>query len=154
MSTAIDLHTLAMLTRHRAVAYLHAALDVQPRGGALKPKYFMFSHSIELGLKAFLMAHGHSVVECRKLGHDLTKAMQLAQSHNLGLSTLQETVVHSLSAQHDRTFSFRYFNPDGWSAPNFLNFERTCCRGLLNGQVRIFAINGLTLRAEHKALER
>jgi hypothetical protein len=142
-----DANVVAMLTRHRAVGYFHAALDIVPRNSALEPKYFMFSHAIELALKAYLMVNGHSVDFCRrKLNHDLKKAMKLAQSHELGLSEHHQAIIASLPEQHSRPFSFRYFNPDGWSAPSFLNVERCCRRLLLNAQGPIFRANGLTLQ--------
>lgn len=53
-----------------------------------------------------------------------------------------------------RAFSFRYFNPDGWSAPSFLNVERCCRWLLLNAQPQIFKANGLPLQADHRALNR
>ena len=115
----LDANVVAMLTRHRAVAYFHAALDIVPRNSALEPKYFTFSHSIELALKAYLMVNGHSINFCRKLKHDLKKVMQLAESHQLGLSEHNQAVIASLSEQHNRPFSFRYFNPDGWSGGEF-----------------------------------
>jgi hypothetical protein len=46
------------MTRHRAVACFHATLDIVPRNSALEPKCFMFSHAIELALKAYLMVNG------------------------------------------------------------------------------------------------
>ena len=143
-----DPNVVAMLTRHRAVGYFQAALDIVPRNSALEPKYFMFSHAIELALKAYLMVNGYSVDSCRKLNHDL------AQPHQLGLSEQHQAIIASLSEQHNRPFSFRYFNPDGWSAPSFINVERCCRRLLVNAQGPIFKANGLTLLAEHKALER
>ena len=141
----LDANVVAMLTRHRAVAYFQAALDIVPRNSALEPKYFTFSHSIELALKAYLMVNGHSINFCRKLKHDLKKAMQLAESHQLGLSEHNQAVIASLSEQHNRPFSFRYFNPDGWSAPNFLNVER-CCRSLL-----LIAQGPITARTRHRS---
>jgi hypothetical protein len=150
----LDANEVAMLTGHRAVAYFHAALDIDPPNSALEPKYFTFSHAIELALKAYLMVNGHSSISfCRKLNNDLKKAMQLAELHQLGLSQHHQTVIASLSEQHNRPFSFRYFNPDGWSAPSFLNVERCCRRLLLNTLGQIFKANGLTQLAEHRALE-
>ncbi len=97
---------VAMPTRHRAVAFYHAALDIVPLNSALEPKYFMFSHSIELALKSYLMVNGHSVEFCRKLNHDLKKAINLAQSHQLGLSEQHQATIVSLSEQHSRPFRF------------------------------------------------
>jgi hypothetical protein len=120
---------------------------------ALEPEYFMFSHAIKRALKAYLMVNGHPINFCRKLRHDLKEAMRLAESHQLCLSERHQAVIASLSEQHNRPFSFRYFNPDGWSAPSFLNVGRCSCRLLLNAQGPIFKANGLTLLGEHRALE-
>jgi len=80
--------------------------------------------------------------------------MQLAESHQLCLSEHPQAVIASLSEQHNRPFSSRYFDPVGWSAPSFLNVERCCRRLLLNAQGPIFKANSLTLLADHRALER
>jgi hypothetical protein len=149
-----DLDVVAMLTRHRAVSYLHAAMDISPKSNELEPKYFVFSQAIELALKAFLMAKGCSVDFCAKnIGHDLVKASDLAKEHGLVLSDVQNAVLSTLAVQHSRPFSFRYFNPEGWTAPSFVNVER-CCRHILTStQGAIFEACRIPMRPEHKTLE-
>jgi hypothetical protein len=51
------------------------------------PSYYLACHSIELALKAFLRGNGMSLEElkCRKIGHDLEKA--LAQAISSGLES-------------------------------------------------------------------
>jgi hypothetical protein len=154
-ATIHSLDVTAILTRHRAVAFLHAAIEIQPRSAALKPKYFVFSHSIELAFKAFLMANGHYVDFCtKKLSHDLMKASALAETHLLTLSDHRKAVLQSLALQHSRPYSFRYFDPQGWSAPSFLNVERICRRILKSTQGKIFEVCRIPLRPEHRALKR
>jgi hypothetical protein len=73
---------------------------------------------------------------------DLTAASASARLAGPISTALRTAPSSPLSEQHNRPFSFRYFNPDGWSAPSFLNVERCCRRLLLNAQGPIY-IRGL-----------
>jgi hypothetical protein len=150
----IPLIETAMLNRHRAVAYLQAATDVQPKNSALEPKYFLYSHAIELTLKAFLMVNGRTEKDCQRISHDLAQALRISEGIGLVISDVDRAIVASLSAQHHRSFSFRYFTSQGWSAPSFENCDK-CCRHLLRAaQVQIFIGNGIQLTAAHQSLDR
>jgi hypothetical protein len=143
---------VAIMTRHRALGYIHAADQIKPAQGTYEPKYFLFCHAIELTLKAYLLVNGHSEADCRKLSHDLAEALKLAKTHELVLSEKDEGIIVGLSREHNRPFSFRYFSKDGWAAASFENVS-ACCRTLILAvQGEIFAANGLPLRADHLAL--
>ena len=151
---AFEVRHVAMWTRHKAVGYLQAAEQITADQGTQEPKYFLYSHAIELALKAYLLVSGHSERECVKLGHDIAGALRAAQAHGLTLSELHSGIVESLSREHNRPFSFRYFNKLGWAAPGFERVSE-CCKAVI-GQVQgaIFAANELSLSPEHVALIR
>ncbi len=50
------------------------------RPGLTHPYYYLVGHSIELSLKAILLANGDSHAKLQKIGHDLTKAWVLARA--------------------------------------------------------------------------
>jgi len=69
--------------------YLHAgSLVAKDAGGRFShPAHYLFGHSIELALKAFLVARGVPYSELRKFsayGHDLQKLLQEARRRRLG----------------------------------------------------------------------
>jgi hypothetical protein len=151
---AFEPRHVAMWTRHKAVGYLQAADQITPDQGTQEPKYFLYCHAIELVLKAYLLAKGQTERECVKLGHDIGGALRTAKPHGLVLSDLHTGIVESLSREHNRPFSFRYFNKLGWAAPGFDRVSE-CCRALIaEAQVAIFAANGMALSREHVALIR
>lgn len=149
----------AVHTRHRAVGYMVAANQIEYSHTidyghvVIEPKYFLYSHSIELALKAYLMVNGHSAEECRfQFSHDLEKALDCAVTHGLSVSEKNRGIIASLSRQHNRPFSFKYFNEAGWSAPSFENISE-CCRWLISEiQGPVFAANRLILRDDNLAL--
>jgi hypothetical protein len=151
---AFEPRHVAMWTRHKAVGYFQAAEQIIADQGTQEPKYFLYSHAIELALKAFLLVNGHTERECVKFGHDIAGALRAAQAHGLELSEWHNGIVESLSREHNRPFSFRYFNKLGWAAPGFDRVSE-CCRTVI-GQVQgaIFAANELALSPEHLALIR
>ncbi len=52
-----------------------------------RQKYNALCQSIELALKAFLISHGHSVIEIKRIGHDLIKLLDIAYTeHSLLIS--------------------------------------------------------------------
>lgn len=50
------------------------------RRGLIHPYYYLAGHSIELSLKAILLANGTLHAKLQKIGHDLTKAWALARA--------------------------------------------------------------------------
>jgi hypothetical protein len=73
--------------------------------------YFLFAHSIELFLKAFLATKGVSKKDIRTLGHNLPKIMAKCVQHSMPhVAQLNEYVAHTFEMNKD--FDFRY--PSGY----------------------------------------
>lgn len=68
-----------------ASEYTEAAkhLNSQDRTSFLIPAYYLVTHGIELGFKAFLRAHGYSVENLKKLGHNLKRLVKTANKEGL-----------------------------------------------------------------------
>jgi hypothetical protein len=150
---AFEPRHVAMWTRHSAVGYMRAADQIVPAQGTQEPKYFLYCHAIELALKAYLLVNEHTERDCAKLSHDIAAALRLAKTHELAVSDWHTDIVASLSREHNRPFSFRYFNKLGWGAPSFDNVS-DCCKDLIKAvQVKVFAASNVPLWAEHLALD-
>ncbi|MBU2262804.1 MAG: hypothetical protein KKF02_12905 [Proteobacteria bacterium] len=67
-----------------AIEYTEAAehLNSLDRASFLIPAYYLVTHGIELGFKAF-RAHGYSVENLRKMGHDLKRLVKTANKEGL-----------------------------------------------------------------------
>jgi hypothetical protein len=105
-----------------ARAYLHSAdlllerLDAEHVGGAERdlPVRFLYSHAVELLLKAFLRMQGFSVetLASRQYGHDLTVLLEECNKLGLALSVSDRarllTLLPYLEAGHEQ-YQFRYF---------------------------------------------
>jgi hypothetical protein len=94
-----------------AEAYLKAAqkLDQSDDGLASAPQYYLACHSIELILKSFILIHGGTEAEVRKIRHDLLGAWERATE--LGLRPTDERtgqIVNILAPYHlDHSFRYR-----------------------------------------------
>ena len=110
--------------QHRAVAFVQDAghflraaeiVDGQTRSllglapDMLAPVYFLLGHSMELLLKAFLLAHGMTEADLskRRLGHNLSALQAEANQHEFQASAAFSTMVGCLAAHHG-AFAFRY----------------------------------------------
>lgn len=143
-----------MLLRHDAVAYYQTAVQVITDNANLAPKYFLFSHCMELALKSYLVLHGWTEIQCRtRLGHSLVRARDEAILAGLAISEYHSAVIDSMSREHWQ-LSFRYFNPNGWTAPSMDNVQNCCFTVLSEVQAPIFIANNIVLDAEHKKLLR
>jgi hypothetical protein len=105
-----------------ARAYWHSAdlllerLDAEHVGGAERdlPVRFLYSHAVELLLKAFLLMQGFSVetLATRHYGHDLTVLFKECNKLGLALSVSDRarlmTLLPYLEAGH-KQYQFRYF---------------------------------------------
>lgn len=69
----------------RAEEYLKAAqavAEAHPKA-LVHPTYYLLAHSVELGLKSFLAAKGHTKKALRKVRHDLPELVKLATDEGL-----------------------------------------------------------------------
>jgi hypothetical protein len=83
------------------------------------PRYFMLCHSIELALRAFLLAQGANEAQLRALGtrHNIVILLNKAQKQGLGLGPLAASELILLSEAHAK-FWPRYPRQD--ATPVFL----------------------------------
>ncbi|WP_347986225.1 hypothetical protein [Methylomonas sp. AM2-LC] len=64
-----------------AETLLNKAADIQYN--MQYPIFYLFGHSIELSLKAFLFSSGMTANELKKIGHDISKLFVEAQTRNI-----------------------------------------------------------------------
>ena len=99
----------------RASQRFLAALNVligHPGGFGVAPIGLLASHSLEVGLKAYLLTVGWTQKEIRTIGHDLVRAWTAAVSARLPLESDVPSWVKTLDLHHDRPFMYRY-TPEG-----------------------------------------
>jgi HEPN domain-containing protein len=108
--------------------YLQAAALVSKAGNGefSHPSHFLFGRSIELALKAFLLARGVSLKELRNppLGHNLRNLLQLARRRRLGTEcklSAQEIRVIELLDQQYSSKRHEYIVTGSFSAPKNFN---------------------------------
>ncbi len=114
---AIESTTPAGLWRY-AREYLEAAELIRPKDYTHKlsaPTCYLLGHSIELLLKAFLLAKGRSLDDLVDIGHDLQRALEEADSANLVAFAPSENDYRGLQELVDiiqdeyKFHGFRYF---------------------------------------------
>ncbi|WP_166827398.1 hypothetical protein [Thalassoroseus pseudoceratinae] len=72
-------------SRHYATDFLAAADAFAPPKNRFSPiPYYLVCHSIELSFKAFLRSVGFNRNDCKKLNHNLEKALEIAVEQGLG----------------------------------------------------------------------
>jgi hypothetical protein len=76
------------------------------------PRYFLLCHSIELALKAWLVAHGTSEDDLqKKFGHDLIKLLEHAENCGLELEPDTQDAIKALAEAHKKHWA-RYPKPE------------------------------------------
>ena len=96
-----------------AAQFLQAARAVEEAGSFSPVKYFLVCRSIELALKAYLLARGHAPKSLKKeIGHDLSRALVSAQDASLdGVVALTDAEIRVVKQANDhyRSKRFEYF---------------------------------------------
>ena len=89
--------------------------------------YYLFVHSIELGLKSFLCAKGMSKKELstRKYGHNLDNLFQECINHGMNPSAHEGIVIEWLNTFVD-DHAFRYLRQGFHSVPSEIDVRRAC----------------------------
>jgi len=102
--------------------YADAAFQVSQDRKLIGPAYFLAAHSIELSLKAFLLARGESYSAVRKMGHDLVALMVRARRRKIGREVELDRRICSqlvpLTERYGREFRFEYFEPGIFQVPD------------------------------------
>lgn len=91
------------------------------------PEEFLFWHSIELFLKAFLLADGmtEQVLRVRTYGHNIQSLYQEASRRGLRL-TVKDTEVLSYMPDKDSMLELRYLKFGVRTVPDLEEIEETC----------------------------
>ena len=120
----LDSNLLENAVSFAAAADAYAARD---EGRDWFPLYFLFGHSIEVALKAFILSKGASEVELRRIGHNLVKALTGAESAGLDVSALltddERSSITLLSKWHVQQVT-RYPLLQGYLIPRPLILRR------------------------------
>jgi HEPN domain-containing protein len=72
------------------------------------PTYLLYFHSVELQLKAFLLAAGTDGNELRKLGHDIRELRAATKQRGLAVPTRVEELIAEMP-KNGSVVDFRYF---------------------------------------------
>ena len=83
-----------------------------PNLKCFKARYFLLGHAIETGLKAFLFLHGRSIDHLKDLGHNLSGALQEAESFSFScLNDTEESLITDLNEHYLKKY-FEYEEVD------------------------------------------
>ncbi len=88
------------------------------------PSMFLLVHALELHLKSYLLARGHTSKQLRAIGHDLTKGLRACFQNDLALHvqfSWQELIQIARINKYYKSKELEYFVP---RAKNFGNVER------------------------------
>jgi|SRR5215472_16412440 len=64
------------------------------------PRYFLFCHAVEIGLKAFLVSRGVSEAKLRRVGHKIDPLMRAALGKGLAIGVLAASELMLLDEAH------------------------------------------------------
>jgi hypothetical protein len=109
---------LAVTLRHDAGRYIIAADTLADRSGLdfTHPCYFLRCHTIELLLKAALLATGSSLAQAEAYNHNLILAFDDAKARGLVVSDETAQTIRTLSGLHQR-HQFRYRKSSKFPTP-------------------------------------
>jgi hypothetical protein len=93
-------------TYRQAAKHLAEATDLRFSA----PIYFLYSHAIELVLKAYLRAHGATLLDLKSAGHRLPALLRRAYWRGLDLGTSAEKVsaLMAMLDVYNQDHEFRY----------------------------------------------
>lgn len=83
------------------------------------PMRLLAIHSIELNLSAYLLLHGVTWAEVRKMGHDLVARLDCAEGKGLVLRA--RTAAHIGAMARDREYLVARYGPDCLSTASQMN---------------------------------
>ena len=114
---AASYQAAAELLLHRAIRATHPEAPIA----------FLYYHSIELYLKAYLRLHNVSMRRLRDIGHDFIKLGVRAQHFGLLLNARDLEILQILS-EGDAWARARYLELGMASSPDLMELGRTCKR--------------------------
>ncbi len=103
-------HPISHTTLFRgAISYLRASELLSTTGQKAPIDAFglLSAHSLELGLKAYLISHGLTEKDLKEIGHDLEEAWTCAKAHRLPISSPPDW-CQTISAAYKFPYLFRY----------------------------------------------
>ena len=100
----------------------------QSKGKYSDPIYFLYGRSIELAIKAFLVARGvpYSKLRYKPYGHDLIALIRRARKHRLGqFAKISSSELRALSILNEQYSSkrFEYIVTGSFSIPNVFGVQ-------------------------------
>ena len=102
MAPADARETTARAFLRTAKEYHLAARTLQPMSDQVEaPVYVLFTHALELALKAYLRSHGLSAPRGRE-GHSLSKLLEQCRTQGFHVSIDLRNVVHLLESENSR----------------------------------------------------
>lgn len=93
-------------------------------GQTFMPSMFLLLHALELHLKSYLIARGHTDQQLRAIGHDLTKGLRACFQNDLASHvqfSWRELIQIARINKYYKSKELEYFVP---RAKNFGNVER------------------------------
>lgn len=122
-TTPIGLFNFANSYWHSAIALEKAKVEVTHPNA---PIYFLYSHAIELYLKSYLRAQGHTVQELRrKFGHNVVKMLDDAKRFGLHFDD-EDVEVLNLMVESDSVIGSRFLRTGFSQRPDNKALNRTC----------------------------
>jgi hypothetical protein len=112
-----------------AVLFMTDAVDFHAAGISLKslphfgPKKLLLCHSVELAMKAFLMATGSTLDQVEDLRHDLKKLSNRCRRSGLVLKHPRAKQVLNMIAPVHKQHLLRYKEPGGVMMPSDIEFN-------------------------------
>lgn len=120
-------------------------LEKKGESALFPPLYYLYGHSIELALKAFLRTRGRSLDDLKKLGHDIgkiyPKAMEAGLSAEVSLTTGQAEALELFSSYYMNK-EFEYIKT-GYKKLPTTSVLRDAADALVSGLKRLCEISTL-----------
>jgi hypothetical protein len=111
----------AVLLMTDAVAFHNAGISLSSLSGAFGPRNFLLCHSVELAMKAYLVATGSTLDAV--VGHDLKRLRNRCRERGLTLSHPRANLVLDMIGPVHKKHLLRYKRPGGVTMPNDIEFN-------------------------------
>jgi hypothetical protein len=120
----MDAASRAQLLMTDAVAFHEAGISLKNSlAGAFGPRNFLLCQSVELAMKAYLLATGSTLDDVEHLGHDLKKLRNRCRERGLTLSHPRANQILNMIAPVHKKHLLRYKRPGSITMPNDIEFN-------------------------------